>query len=172
MRRRTAVLTLVLAALLGLWLGGSLRHLAAARGRALAASEDLAECRRLADRIRLLRDRSRLAEDRERVPEQTTGRIEAAAKSAGISAARLVRISPEPARRVGETAYKEKPTRVLLRKVTLKQLVAMVHGLTRGEGMLRAKSLRLTAPSRNATDDLWDAELVLVYLIYEPPPTL
>jgi hypothetical protein len=132
----------------------------------------LAECRRLVDRIRELERRSRRAEDRERVPDRTTGRIEAAATNAGIPRGRLVRIAPEPARRVGETVYKEKPTRVVLRKATLKQIVTMVHRLTRGEGGLRAKSLRLTAPSRNATQNLWDAEVVLVYLIYEPPPNL
>jgi hypothetical protein len=44
----------------------------------------------------------------------------------------------------------------------------MVHDLTRNEEGMGVKSIRLTTSSREATTDLWSAELVFTYLIYEP----
>ena len=112
-----------------------------------------------------------MAAESERGSAEISAPIEGAAKAAGIPADRLVRISPEPARRVGETAYKEKPTRAFLKNVRLKALVATAHALGGPETGLDLKSLRLTAPSRDATEETWSAELLFTYLIYEPQRT-
>jgi hypothetical protein len=161
----------LLFALLGLCAVWGVRHLADAHAAEAAAARGLADCRRYAERISHLRGRPALAAQQERRSAEISAPIEGAAKEAGIPTDRLLRISPEPARRIGETAYKEKPTRVIIKNVTLRKVVAMAHGLTGGEGELNLKSLRLTAPSPDAVAGTWSAELVFTYLIYEPQRT-
>ncbi len=162
------VILFVLLAICALW---SVRHLTDERAAAQAAARDLADCRRHEERISRLRHRPALAADRERLSAEISAPIERAAKAAGIPTDRLVRISPEPPQRVGETSYKEKPTRVFLKNVSLRKVVTMAHGLMSSEEGLDLESIRLTAPSRDATAGTWSAELVFAYLIYEPQPT-
>ena len=164
--------TILAACLLVLLAGSSFwgyAAMAAGRRRALHSSAQLAECRRLADRIDTLQN----VPDRDAEPAQlvrkTTRRIEAAAKAAGIPADRLVGITPGPMQRLGDTVYKEKPTQVLLRQVTLRKLVGMIHSLLDAEQHLSPQSIRLSAASADDCGDLWNAEVVLTYLIYDPP---
>ncbi len=168
MNRRMAMWVVVLAGLLALTAGWSYRRLVSAREALAQANGDLAECRRLAGQIQLCRDRPNVAAEFERVASETAGPIERAARAAGVSPDRLLRISPEPAQRVGDSVYKEKPTRVSLKDVTLKQLVTLVHGLTSADAGLRVKSILLHAPNQEDPSDSWTAEVVLAYLIYEP----
>jgi hypothetical protein len=164
MRIYVAVLY-VLAALAAVW---SLGRMADARDAAAGAARDLADCRRYAGRIERLRTQPALAAERERLSGEVSGPIERAARAAGIPPERLVRISPEPAQRVCDSPYNEKPTRVLLRGVTIREVAAMVHGLAGWDEGLDLKALRLAATSRDAATDTWTAELVFAYLIYEP----
>jgi len=168
MNRRMRIYLVVLLVLLGVFAVMGLRHLADARAAAEGAAGDLADCRRHGRDIDRLRGRPAMAAERERGSAELSAPIEQAAKAAGIPADRLVRISPEPAQRVGETAYKEKPTRVFLKNSRLKALVTMAHALGAPETGLDLKSLRLTVPSRDATQGTWSAELVFAYLLYEP----
>lgn len=158
----------VLLAVVAVW---CVRWMLEERDAARAAAADLVTCHGFQAKITRLRNRPALAEDRERRSAEISGPIERAAREAHIPAEQLVRISPEPARRIGETPYKEKPTRVFLKDVSLTNVVTMVHGLTCGETGLDLKSIRLTAPSRDATAGTWSAELAFTYLIYEPQRT-
>jgi hypothetical protein len=102
---------------------------------------------------------------------EITQMIDAASQKAKIAPAKLVRITPNPPRRVGESVYKEKPTQILLKEVTLSQVVEMLYDLSQGENPLIPKSIRLTTPRNQDTGNLWDGEIVLTYLIYDPPET-
>ena len=169
MKRTEASLLGIAAALtaaVAFWAHGTM---AAGRDAARRAAEDSAECRRMADRIESLRQRPSLAQQHERASAETTGLIEASAKAAGITTAKLVRISPESPQRLGDTVYMAKPTRVLLKSVTLQQVVSLVHRIVTDPNGLHARSMRITAPSADDTGELWTAELVFTYLIYEPP---
>ncbi len=130
---------------------------------------DLAECSKLAARIQAIQARPQLASDKPRQVAETTGMIEAAAKSAKIPAGKLVRINPGPLRRLGDSPYKEKPTEIFLKNVTMDQVVAFLHNLTGPAGGLTAKTLRLSSPSSADTGNLWSVDLELTYLIYDPP---
>ncbi|HOF17630.1 MAG TPA: hypothetical protein PK082_01880 [Phycisphaerae bacterium] len=138
------------------------------RAAAAAGQADLRDCAQMASRIEKLSRRPTLASDHEKLATETTRLIEEAAKSAGISGDRLIRISPESPARLGETPYKEKPTGVLLKNVTLKQIVEFVHALLSGEHGLNAKSIRIAAPREQDTGEEWTAEIVLTYLVYDP----
>ena len=171
MNRRRIILIGVAACLLIAAIVWSCRRLANARRAALAAEENLAACRGMVAQIGRHNQRPAMASDHERLAAETTGRIERAAKAARVDARSLVRITPEPARRVGDTAYKEKPTSVLLKGVTLKQLVGLMHRLSSDRRGLAARSIRIAAPRAEDTGATWNAELTLTYLIYDPPRT-
>ena len=168
MNRRMTIYVLILYGLMAVVAFWSLGRMFEARAAARKAAADLAECNRYAEVIERLRVQPTVAAERERMNAEITGPIEKAARSAGIAADRLARISPEPAQRVGESAYKEKPTRFFLKNVTLQQVISMVYGLTESNEGLNLKSVRLAALSRDVPGGTWSAELVLAYLIYDP----
>jgi hypothetical protein len=104
--------------------------------------------------------------DRKRLDTEMTGLIAAAVTSAGIKeTARTSSGAPQP---LGKTAYQEMATQVMLRDVTLSQLVSMMHTLAGGEAGLQIKSLQLSAPRDSVTGDRWMADMVVTYLIYVP----
>jgi len=168
MMRRGAIFTAVLAGLLGLTALWSYQYMASQRAAALAARADLAACRRGAARIAAFRQRPAMAADREQLLSETTSLIEQAAAAAGIPPDKLIRIVPEGPQQLGKTPYKEKPTQITLRGVSLEQLVKFVHPLTGGERGLHAKALRITSHDQGDSAGPWSADLVVSYLIYEP----
>jgi len=169
MNRRKATLLLIAAGLLAAVLGWCYGAMARARTTAQHAAADLVECRRMAAAIENRSRQPAKASEHEQLATETTGLIEAATRDADIEPRSLIRISPEPPRRLGDTVYKEKPTQVFLKDITLKQLVGLVHNLLASKNNLEVKALRLAAPRPDDTTDNWTAELVLTYLIYDPP---
>lgn len=160
---RPAILAILLLAAL-VW---SYMVLGGYRDAALAAQSDYNHCLRDSARIAACRQRPAVAAEQEQLAGQTLGMIEAAAKDANIPPEKLLRINPEAAQRVGETDYREKPTQVTLKGVTLEQVVRLMHELATGEPGLSAKSIQLTPASPDAADS-WTAEIVFSYLIYDP----
>jgi len=167
-RRRNIILWAAVAGLLvaTFWAHG---RLAKASHAANHAATDLAQCRALASQISEIKDRPRVASEQEKLAGETAAMIAAAVKTAGIPARQLVRIAPESPQRLGETVYKEKPIAVLLRGVTLRQIVQMSHALLSPNPGLRIKTMRLSAPTPDDTTDKWTAELTITYLLYDPP---
>jgi len=171
MRRSRLALLVILAGLLAVTAAWSYGHMVGERNGAAAAAVDLVECRRLAREIRQFSARPALAAERERLASEITGLVERAAQAAGIPPDCLSRIAPEPPRRLGDGVYKEKPTQALLRKVTVRQVVTFVHGLLTSDPGLRVPSIRLTAPREDEMEGRWAAEVIVTYLIYDPPRT-
>ena len=95
--------------------------------------------------------------------------MEAAVRAAGIEPTKLTRITPEPAHRLGDSAYKEKPTHVRLTEVTPRQLVVFVHTLCSGPRAPQPRSLTMRAPRRDGAPRTWSVEIVVTYLVYDPP---
>jgi hypothetical protein len=168
MNRRLRILLLLLAVLLAGLAAWAWQDLSASRQAAEAAWADLAACRSAADKIRAYRRRPTLATDTERLESETRRLIEEAAKKAEIPVEDQQRISLEPSRRIGDTVYREKPTQVLLRKVTLRQVAALVYDLVAGEAGFTARSLHLSAPREADGGNTWTVDLVVTYLIYDP----
>ena len=171
MNRRTLLLSLVLIGCLCAAAVAAAVHMGRSCSAARQAADDLAECRRLADQIRRLSARPRRASDHERLSSETSTLIEKAAAAAGVTGGRLVSIHPEPAQRVAESVYKEKPTRIVLRGVTVRQTVELMQRLAARENPLSVKSVNLTAATPQEDRDAWHADIVVTYLIYDPPHT-
>jgi hypothetical protein len=167
--RRLFLITAILA--LPLAVGWCALHLGASREAAAQAVADLASAQDIAGRIALLRQRPVVADAREAQGEDISRRIEEAAREAGVEETSLERIEPEPARRLGDTPYREKPTRLRLRHVTLQQLFQMLHALASeapGSSVLRLSSFRLSAPHGEEAGDEWMVESTLSCLVYDP----
>jgi hypothetical protein len=141
----------------------------AARASAFRANDDLVKCSGMIAGIESYQKRPVKAAEHAQLATETTGLIEKSAKDALIDLRNLIRITPEPARRVGDTAYKAKTTLVHLKNTTLKQLVALVHGLVTAQQKLQVDTIRIAAPQPDDTGAWWTVELALTYLIYEPP---
>lgn len=170
MTRRDLLLAIVLVLLTGVGVSWGWRELTGQRDRLARARGDLAESKAAADRIEIFRLRPSLAEENERALDTINSLVETSARQAGVSPGSLKRIAPEPPVRLAETVYKEKPTVVLVKSVTLEELTKFLYRLI-GDGELHARSLRLTSPSAEDTGERWNAEVTLTYLIYDPPDT-
>ncbi len=137
-------------------------------GAAQSAVEETRTCRGLAAQIRALDSRPTQADSQEMPIQDLTRRIEQSAADAGIPMASLVRISPQPASRIGDTPYKTKSTQVLLQRVSLRQVILFHHALeTQGVGLL-ATGLRLAAPQPSNANGLWTSESTLTHVVYSP----
>jgi len=171
-QRRKDILVAVLISLLTIAAGWSYARYDAARSGAVRAWENLAASRSLASRIDQLRHKPNLAGAQELQLAVLGRQVERAAQVAQVTASKLARIWPEPARRVGNTVYREKSTQITLKDVSTRQFVVFLHTLTATTPGLSAQSLRLSASRGRETEDSWAAEVVVTYLIYAPPKSV
>jgi hypothetical protein len=135
------------------------------------AATNLQACLRLNAQIKKLREKPLRAGSEARSANELTRLIEASARKADLPQNSLVQIDPQPARRLGNSAYKEQPTHIELRDVTIKQLIVLLHALTDGESGEDLAELRLTAPHNEAVavnEEKWTAEATLTHLIFAP----
>ena len=168
---RQSLLIVMLIALLGASALWAHQRMASRQRLAEAAYENLQGSRHCAAQIESIRRRPAIAADSEAIGGEVQSAIEQSAATAGIEAARLSRITPESPQRLGDSVYKEKPTRVRLTDVTLEQLVTFLHTLGRRHVGLNARSIQLRAPRPADTGKLWIAEVVITHLLYDPPET-
>jgi hypothetical protein len=142
-----------------------------AKDQANLAAHNADLCQRMSEQIITLQAKPVVADTQEKAFERLTRRIEAAARQEGIGEDNhLASIGPEPAGRVADTVYLEKPTTIQIREATLSQVVGLICRLALDGSGLRIKALRLSAPPRKENTDLWSAELTVTYLIYAPLP--
>ena len=134
--------------------------------------ENLHVCRGLADQISKLKVRPSQAMLQTQSTKELAERIDQAAQAVGLGTKNLARIEPQAVRRLGDTAYKEQPTTVDIVDTTLQQLVAFLYQLSQDGQDLHIKSIRLHAPrhqfAQSDTDERWQAEVILTYVIYDP----
>lgn len=97
-----------------------------------------------------------------------TARAEEAVEKASISSISLARIEPQSALRLRDSDYRLRPTRLQLRKVSLKQVLAFTHAMIDETHGTTIRDLRITASDEPENSDSWTAELVLTQLIFSP----
>lgn len=170
--RRLQLQLLVLLVLLSVLSVAAYLHMARQQAAARDAVTQLAEARQLVQQIESLRDRPVLAGVQEMPPTDLAQLVEESAQKANLDVAQIVRIWPEPARRIGQSPYLEKPTQILLRNATLEQFTRFLAHVIQSPYRLRVSALRLSAPrDRDAAatgPDRWTAEVTLTYLLYAP----
>lgn len=174
--RKGAVQAVLLAAGLLAAAGWCWRYCAQGQEDAQLSGQEAAECQRLVQRILALRKRPSVAGSEKLESAELSRRIEQAAKSAGIDpTTSLVRIVPESPRLLGDGPYLEAPTNVQLRGLTMQQLFTFLHQLSSSDAALSTRDLRLSAPreatqqtATDTTQECWEVELTICYLIYAP----
>jgi hypothetical protein len=171
--RRNRLMAGTIAVALFTALGWSYGRLSDCRAAALAAAQDLADCRAMIDHIESLRRRPAVAGAREIAAADLSRRIAEAAAAAQIDERAIERIEPEPARRVEGTDYREVATQVRLRNLSLRQVFAFFHALgsrpaQSAAAALALRDLRLTAPRGDETADRWTVESTVTYTVYSP----
>ncbi len=165
-RRIIGAVTLVCAILLIAIAVGFL-SVAGSRSAAVAAAADLQDSQRLASRIRTLRAGPSSMAGAAGPEHDLRSRIAAAARSAGVRPAGVGSIEEQPARRVGQGAYQARPTRVLLREVSLKEVITFLYALT-DSTPLALDDFRLSAPSEADAGLQWNVQATLSTLVYSP----
>jgi len=149
-------------------IGASWARLEDARSRSLAATDKLAECQRLADEIKQLRGGAIATAGEPARELELTRQIAQAVSDAGLPASSLDRIEHDAPRHSATGAYLEKPTRILIRGITLRQFITLLHALDRPADGLRIDRLHLTAPQDATDSKTWTAEAMLLHTVAEP----
>jgi hypothetical protein len=166
--RRPIVLAGVLLAMLAVAAYWSVGWMSQQRRLAAQAAEDLATCRRLADDILTLSPPPAAAPATGVGVHELGQRIEDASRKANLAPVSLEGVFPQNARRLGDTPYLQKPTSLVLRNVSLSQLVTFLYHLTDQSGWI-VQDLRLRTPRGDEHGALWDAEATLTCLMNAPP---
>lgn len=151
----------------------SFQEMRASHASVGVAQTNLEHCRDVAEKIASVRQRPTKAALEETTITLLGTLIDEAATKSQIQKSSIVRIEPQPSRRIGETDYKEQATYVELRGVSLQQLVGFIHTLLAGQSELDVSSIRITAPryesdSPTGRVETWLAEVTLTYLVYSP----
>ncbi len=165
-KRMIGTVTLICAVLLLAITIGSL-SLVGSRSAAVAAATDLHESQRLASRIRMLRAGPTSIAGAAGPEHDLRSRIAAAARSAGMRPASVGSIEEQPARRAGQSAYQARPTRVLLREVSLKEVITFLYALT-DSTPLTLDDIRLSAPNEADAGPHWNVQATLSTVVYTP----
>lgn len=132
------------------------------RSAAAEASLEADACRQLATQIQRLRNEHH-GQTASAARPDLTARITRAAAGAGLAAAALDRIDPDPDRHSAAGNFIESPTRVVIRQATLRQLINFFHALDDSGQGLRVERIHLTTPTEDADDGAWTAEATIVY---------
>ena len=136
------------------------------------AARNLDRCRELADAMVRLRSMPRVA-SQPSVPESVedfASRVEKAARRAGIPREAILRVDPQPLRRIGETSYQERVVFLELHAVTVRQVITLLATLLGESNLFHVRNLRLTAPGGpdNTLPERWHAEITLTNLVFAP----
>lgn len=145
----------------------SVMHLLDAQRGSARASLQASRVSSLAKEISDLKARPSIAVSPSEQVQQLSGLIEGGAKDCGIPARKIVTISAQDARRVGQTPYYRQPTRVSIEDVEMGQLVKLLSDITQGE-KIRIEDCRFAAPHGKLVGRTWNADFTLSYLIYDP----
>lgn len=140
-------------------------------GRCITAHAAAERCQQVATQLEQLRAAPQKARLASRSADDLGSVVEKAATDAQLARDRVLRIDPQPAKRLGKSDYLEQTTEVELLAVSLRQLIGFVYNLSDADRELAMGSLRLQVPhtaENSGGEELWLANLVLTQRIYAP----
>ena len=134
---------------------------------AKATVNDQLKCQRLASEIQAIRDTAQTQKPEDQI-NTLVQQIQQAADQASMPMSHVQRIRPATQRRMGQSAYLEKPTQLSLSNITLQKTIAFLHHLVSLQPDLQIQSMRLTEARKNPTSNLWQVEVGLATVVYAP----
>ena len=154
------------------------QKMASSHRAAMDSVEQWNQCRELADQIKGLQDKPLKVAERLQTAVQLARTLEESAQAANIQLDQLIRIDPRPVRQIENTPYQEQATYFELRKVTLRQLILLLHKISNEHQGTTVVDLRLESTrtggmnaeyATNSTqEETWDAEVTLTSLVFNP----
>ena len=117
--------------------------------------------------ISALRNAPRMAADRQRPNDELLDQVRGALTAAAVPLDRWVGNDPSLPVRVPKTPYKRLSVRLLFEDLSMKQMAGFAYHLIDKDPTLSASYLRVSAPA-DRTDDVWNVDLHISYLIYAP----
>ncbi|MEM9420562.1 MAG: hypothetical protein AAGA25_16160 [Planctomycetota bacterium] len=163
-------------------------YLNRAKGDELASRQQMTESLRYAKQINEAEKSPSRISNTEMEVALLARLVEQAADEASIDRHALDRIWPQPARRIGDSPYQRKTTQLVVRNVSLQQVITFLHELIQAESALSVDQLRLSAPPGSlptlppsligqststltqayAEDEFWTLEASVSHLLYQP----
>lgn len=131
---------------------------------------DLQRTRSLAKEIAKFRNSPVIAGAADIDTSDIARRIDQAAKSALFPSDAITRISPELPQRIADTPYRQRVTQVTFRNINLRQLLSFATAISRPDGGMNIKSIRIVAPRIDAapSTETWAVEITLTYIYFDP----
>lgn len=154
-----------------LGVGASYWYYSKSASRLDISADSLRHCEQIATSIRLVRESPHRARIQTWSQDDLGTVIEKAAADAQLARDRVLRIDPQPPKRIGKTDYQEQLTEVELLAVTLRQLVDFVFNVTSSDDQLEISTLRMRMPHESqslANPELWLADVILTQRVYAP----
>ena len=148
-----------------LWL--SYGYLADQRSAAQAEASELASCKQLASQIESLQGKGVSVREVSSQRIDIGRQVAAAMSSAEVDDSNLEGIHPDAPRHADKGGYLEKPTRLVFRRITLRQFTTILQALNKTEDGLRVEKLHLSADNESPELKRWTADIILVQTVAE-----
>lgn len=165
-QRRLGIATAI-ACTLGMWCWVEARTLHARAGTYEALVTQIEGMARDAVVIESLKTAPLIAAEHERPNDELLAEVKDALDAAKIPLERWIGNDPAPAVRIPKSPYKRLSVRLTLDALTLRQLVQFAYQLADVNSSLHVSDLRLSVP-QSRTNDTWNVEVTVSYLIYAP----
>ena len=166
MDRRYA-LTVCVSMVLALWCWLEARTLAATQRSHESRLAEVEGMSADALAIPALRTAPRTAADRERPNDELLDQVRVALVAADVPLDHWVGNDPSLPVRVVKTPYKRLRVRLLFEDLSMKQMAGLAYHLIDEDPTLSVSYMRVSAPA-DRTDDGWNVDLHVSYLIYAP----
>lgn len=149
----------------------SILELQASRRGMTEAADQVRECLQLAESIRELRPTDSADVSAKSTPGDLAKRIEAIVREPQLSGVQLVRVDPQPPKRIPDSAYSQRTTQVELRNLQLRQFVMLLDALRREGAQSQVRRIHLQSPVRETASngpETWAIEMVLTDRVLTP----
>jgi len=153
-------------------IGWSAIYWANANSRYRSSGVDLSTWRNARDQIENLRQQLSRSGSSASAQDQMTKTIELAADRSSIPRAQIAHVWPESPHAMGESSLQEQPTEVLLRQVTMRQLVTFLHGVLEQDPTFHVRTIRLSKPPHDDAAESWTVEVVIAAIIDQPQSSI
>lgn len=140
-----------------------------ARAGAIAANDDLAECKALVESIRKINDRPPVIALEASSQAGISAEVEETVQAVGLPANSLRIVDPQEPERIGETQYENRSTRIEIEEATLRQILQFSEQMEAKNAGYRMRDLVLTVNENSSRSrELWDVEAVLTQTVFSP----
>lgn len=145
----------------------------AAKSEASSAYDSLHECQTIVNEMERFKNAPRIASLEVEPPDRIAARITSAAERAELSPLNFQSIDPQAASQIENSAYRIRPTNIILQNATLPQIASFIMHLEDADTgtFVRDLTLRRSDAISGNDSELWNVRMTLTQVIYSPIST-